>query len=218
MESATGAPHRRAGIVSKGTTFEWYSIATTSSDVPMLPIHERDSITKEVMCCTYPKPGVGSIDAIIDKKRLNHNPISGLGGLDLPLVHEEWLQLLPIDVVAAEVYVGKVLAADRQPVDGWVSFRPRHRTFMRGELEDVVFRRCPRCQRVQYWGNPPWYLSKHLKAGVRIFGGSIYNLIVHHSLTDKLYRRKHWKKYSIRGMTVIDPPPDGITEKFEIEF
>jgi hypothetical protein len=189
----------------------------------MLPFRERDIIRKELMCCIHPKPGVGVIDAIIDKKRLNHGPVSGLGDLDLPIVHEEWLQLVPRDIVAAEVYVGKVLNADRQPVEGWVSFRPRHRTFDRGESSEakygkVVFERCPRCDRARYWAPPPWYLSKHLKPGVRIFGGSMCNLIIHHSLMGNLYKRKHWKKYCIEGMQVVDPPLDGITENIDIEF
>ncbi|MBX7105766.1 MAG: hypothetical protein K1X57_16910 [Gemmataceae bacterium] len=204
--------------MKKSVTYEWFSVGTVSNDVPSLPPEDQETLVTELMCCDYPKTGLTAIDGIINKARLIHFPLSGLLALDLPLVHEQWLELLPRSVVEEEAYVGKVLTADGQPVNGWVSFRPRHRTFDRGEPRNVIFDRCPRCKRALYWGPPDWYLSKHLTPGVRLFGGSICNVIVHHSLIHNLYKRKHWKKYSIVGREVIDPPLDGITENFEITF
>jgi hypothetical protein len=203
--------------------YEWYSVATISNDAPSLPQHQRASLKADVMCCRYPKVGLTTIDAIIDRKRIKNQPISNLFAFDLPLVHQEWLELLPPDVVAAEVYIGRVLTAERDPVEGWVSFRPRRRTFDRGKSSEakygkVLYDRCPRCSRALYWAPPPWYLSKHLKPGVRIFGGSMCGLIIHHSLMGNLYKRKHWKKYCVEGMQVIDPPLDDITENIDIEF
>jgi hypothetical protein len=125
----------------------------------------------------YPKPGLTAVDAIIDRKRINQHPLSGLFAFDLPWVYEEWLALLPAEVVAAEVYIGRVLTAERTPVERWVSFRPRHRTFDRGKSSEakhgkVIFERCSRCNRARYWAPPPWNLSKHMKPGVRKFGRS----------------------------------------------
>jgi hypothetical protein len=96
-----------------------------------------------------------AIEAIINRKRINQHPLSGLFAFDLPLVHEEWLALLRAEVVAAEVYIGRVLTVERTPVEVWVSFRPRHRNFSRGKSSEakhgtVIFERCLRCNRALY--------------------------------------------------------------------
>ena len=158
--------------------------------------------------CLVILPGTGPVDIELEDRRPNNRPIDGAFGMGVVLVHREFLERLPGEVVQGELYVGKV-AGDHGPLEDWACVHPVQRTIVRGTTQAGT-RTCPSCGRDLYSALESDNLCPPPPEGVRIMAPGVgFCLVVRDEMMAYVDRTK-WKRLRVDKLDVLDEPRDGV--------
>lgn len=103
-------------------------------------------------------PGCGPIDIVVQGDGPKCKPFSHIATAPLGLVWNGFLEPLGLELIAKELYLGRVRRANGEVIDGWSTFHGRHRVIIRGSKKGLDYRRCQNCGRKTYVSFGPYYL------------------------------------------------------------
>lgn len=154
------------------------------------------------------KPNVGSIDAHIQQRCIRETPLVSTGE-DLRLSLRSFLSQFGNDIVARDLYIGRVFGPDGEEISEWCTYRARKRVIIRGN-EDAGYRRCEACGRVLYSAPSKLrFLYPTPPSGVDVFESDLGGMVLTESIFDQLTIPNQADLY-IDRLQVIEPPPDGL--------
>ncbi len=158
--------------------------------------------------CLYPKPGVTTFDVRLQDRAPRDKPLNFVYGYAVGLMHRELLDLIGMQVVQRDLYIGRVTGARGDQLADWVTFRGRRQVIIRGS-KDATYRVCPECDRVVYFASGKQYLYPAPPADAMVFGTQHAGLIVGQEVQDRVAAKK-WRRLGVEKLPVLDEPLDGL--------
>jgi hypothetical protein len=123
-------------------------------------------------------------------------------------MHVELLEQLGTEEVERDLMLGRVFGPDGKVIPNWVTFRGKHYLIVRG-AKHAGSRRCPACGRALYFAMGKGFLYPMPPAGIDIFEGSRFGLVLTERIFDRLDLGK-WGKFGIEKLDVPAVPPDAL--------
>jgi hypothetical protein len=160
--------------------------------------------------CASPKPGVGSIDVRIQEEGPGDVPLTFVSGCGIGLVHQEFLIELGADNVAQDLLLGTVFGPSGNEIEGWSTFRGRHKLVIRG-TSNVGLRQCSVCGRNIYFATGKRYLYPLPSPSVRIFESHLWGLVIGKNLMQSISLHA-WPKLGVEKLKVLEKPIDRLPE------
>lgn len=159
--------------------------------------------------CNSPKPGTGAIDvrirAVPGKETLN-----GVVGWGVPIASKAFLGAIGNELVQRDLFLGRVYGPDGKELAEWVTFRGKHRLFVRGS-KNVSHRKCAECGRDVYFAMGKKYLYPSPPPDVSLFESHMCGLV----LTEEVFSRvgiEKWRGFYTEKLSVADVPMDSLGE------
>jgi len=165
---------------------------------------------RTILCplCTQPKPTVSSIDVSLQERVPNDKPLNFLFGCGIGLIHRELLDLIGVEIVERDLFIGRVVGNHGKAIDDWATFRGREVVIVRGS-QDAKYHTCPECGRNNYYAAGKQYLYPRPMGHATIFESDLHGLIVPTDVCERVMTRK-WRRLNVDRLPVVDDPPDGL--------
>jgi hypothetical protein len=154
--------------------------------------------------CASPKIGSGAIDVVL-RNSPQKIPLNFVSGIGVGIVSETLLNALGMEMVEPYLLLGTAKGPDRRPIEGFRTFRGKHRMIIRGD-ERSSYRKCEVCGRDIYFPMGKKYIVGQIP-DTPIYQSQYNQLIV----TEELYKRisgTKWKKVSIEKLENYTKPLD----------
>jgi hypothetical protein len=148
---------------------------------------------------------VQGVDVVI-QEAVPAGALNFLWGTQLGLAKRDLLETLGIGGSIELLRLGRVVGATGAVLPDWVSFHGLHKTILRGS-QDVMFRRCPECQRPIYFATGRKYLCPTPNPELDVLDAGKGALILASRPEDSIPTRK-WKGVSISEVPVLEVPLD----------
>ena len=156
--------------------------------------------------CGRPRHGSESIDAHVQDDQ-PEGPLNGLNGCFLALAKTSFLFQFGEERIRRDLHLGKVYGPDEEPLHGWVTFRGKHRVFIRG-TDHAVHRVCPGCGRDVYFAMGHPYLYPQPPAGVEVLESDLCGLVLPEAVVQEVGIGQP-KGVWVERLTVVKQPKDG---------
>ena len=156
--------------------------------------------------CSYPRPDVREIDVTI-QDAVPRGSMNFVNGCGVPLARKDLLLSLGQEVIARDLYIGRVFGKSGDILPDWITYRGRNRLVVRG-TRNVTFRRCADCGRPVYFAMGNRYLCPP-PVEDSLYESDLTGLIVPASLIERVPVAQ-WPGISEDELPVIESPKDGL--------
>jgi hypothetical protein len=188
----------------------FYSFCSTAQEACSIEKACHAEAHRTWLCtgCASPKPGTKELDATVQNESMEGPPLNFVFGCDLGVARKEFLFAFGENVVRHHFYLGRLSRDDGTPFDDWVTFRGKHRIFVRGS-KHAQYRQCTLCGRRLYFALGKHYLYPQPPAGVTIFDTGNGGLVLTEDLVQGVTINK-WRKLEFLKLPILDAPLDGL--------
>ncbi len=151
---------------------------------------------------------IEAIDVVIDDwEYLNPRvPFTFFEQPMLPVVHSSFLDCFRPDLVARDLYLGRVYIGKGVLQPDWFTVRSRHRLIVRG-TEHVSLRWCEACGRPVYYASAGFFLYPEPAVDVAYFTNDA-DFVVRPDCVD-IRRLRKMRRVALEEIPVVDAPLDG---------
>lgn len=193
-------------------SLDWIHLATLTKSPCSLSQAAYTEAKTSWLCCCAPKPGIQAIDARIRGERPADKPLNGIFNCGLGLIHDSLLRQLDEELVARDLFLGRVIGETGRTLPDWFTFRGKHRLIIRGS-KDVSHRQCPRCGHAVYFATGQRYLFPQPPADVRLFGSDSWGIVMRgEDFRSVSVDDTSWKRLHVEKLKVLSEPLDGLGE------
>ncbi len=183
--------------------------STTMNPCTMVkPVYEQARKTWLCTGCGYPKSDTKEVDATIQEGKPDNTPLNMISGCGVGIAQKDFLFSIGEDFVRQHLYLGRVFASDKRPLESWVTFVGRHRIIVRG-AKNAGVRRCAECGRNVYFAMGQLYLYPEPPPGIAIFDAGNGGLVVSEALIERV-NLNAWRKLDCTELPVLAIPIDGL--------